>query len=469
MTRPLPGFFHAIFARGLGRNTAFALAQSLITLASMLLVYRVLIAYQGLAALGLWSLLTMFSGIATAFDVSGASALARSVARHENEFFERTPTPIIHTVLITSLAINGVLLLLLLALAAALLPHLVEPAQLAQAWELVPWVAGLMLVNPLAVGLTSSIDGLMRADQRAMLMSAAALIGAITAVALIPNVGVVGIAIAQAIQQMIVIGGAWTLLRWHVDDFGWIPRHWKRTIFRQTTAYAVKMNVVGVLGLLFEPVTKYCLTLSGGTTALGAYELAARLVVQLRNLAVSSTVPLVPVLAGISENENHRLATVLTRAQRLIVPAALGVALMSLLATPIMCLIILGHFSMTVLRMGALLTWGWSINLIALPLYLVAQAQGQLRWNIASHALIGLTVVATTAIAPRGEPLYIVTGIAAGLAAGALCAITGNAVAFGVTQVVARWPAIAGVVAIVTMACTATFAMAPALASIRVG
>ncbi len=428
MTTLLATLRHRLATRGVGRNGLFSMGQSLITILCLFLSYRLLIADAGLASLGLWSLLMVFGGVAASFDVSGASALARSVARHDQDFADTTRASVIHTVLLTSLAINGVLVLALLAAAPAVLPGLVGGDQQTAAWALIPWVAAVMVTTPLAIGVSASIDGLMRADQRAILASAAAVAGLVAAWLAIPTFGVVGIAVAQCVQQGVVIAGGWLLLRRHISALGWLPLRWRRSVFRRTTGYAVKLNLIGVLGLLLEPLTKYCINLAGGTVAVGIYELAARLAMQLRNLVVSSTTPLVPAFAEGAGAGDARFADLLHRAQGYVVYAALAVALLSLIAAPVMCLIILGEISVAVLRTNALLALGWSINIFALPLYLAAQGQGVLRWNMVSHAVIGLVVLLSSMLlVPIVGATGVVIGVALGLVAGAVVTMVGNA------------------------------------------
>ncbi len=423
--------------RGLHRNGLLSLSQSFIILAYGFLTFRLLIAEAGLEGLGLWSLLMIFGGVATTFDFSGAGALARTVARSEIEFASVSRPPLIHTVLLTSLAINLVLTGVFLFLAQLLLPNMVSSEQLPLAGTLLPWVAGLMLTTPLAVGISSSIDGLMRADQRAILLSAAAVVGLLTAWFAIPKYGVVGIAVAQSVQQAIIIIGGWILLRHHIPGMGWFPVQWHLGIFRQTSGYAVKLNIIGVLSLLLEPLTKYCINLAGGVVAVGSYELASRLATQLRGIIVSATTPLIPAFAASDKPKDRNFVYRLERAQAYALIAALAVVLGSIFAAPIMCWIILGHGDENVIRMNALLSVGWGINLFALPMYYAAQGQGILRWNIASHALTGLTVLAFSLfLAPTYGSIAVVFGVATGLVLGTIMTMAGNARLFGAGKMI---------------------------------
>jgi len=448
-----------IRAGGLGRNAVFSMAQSIVSLVAIFFSYRIVIAHEGIASLGLWSLLMLFGGVASSFDVSGASALARSVARHDQDFVDHARAAVIHTVLLTSVAINALFVAVFLALAGTLISHMIAPEQLREAWHLLPWVAVLMLTTPLAIGISASVDGHMRADIRSVLVSAAAVSGLIIAIFAIPRWGLSGFALAQVVQQAVVIFGGWFVLRRYVPGLGWLPTQWRRAIFRSTTGYALRLNVIGALSLLLEPLTKYCINLSGGTEAVGIYELAARLAVQIRSLVISATTPLIPAFATAKALNDPYFESLLHRAQHYSNIAALAVALTTLLAAPFMCIVMLDRVSDEVLRFNALLALGWSINLFSLPLYLAAQGQGILRWNMLSHATIGAFIIlATTFLMPQLGSEGVIVGVAAGLIAGTVVASAGNAKTLAAGLATAReLPAMLLLALIICAACGAVW------------
>ncbi len=447
----------ALRSSSLGRNGVFALGQSLILLVCMFLSFRILVGNEGMEGLGLWSLLMIFGGVAATVDVSGAAALSRTVARQMIEFADTQQAVVVHTVLLTSIAINMLLSLTLLALANLLLPQLVTPEQLPQARQLLPFVAVLMMSMPLAIGVGSAMDGLLRADLRAILLSAAAVCGLIVAAIAIPRFGIRGFAIAQLVQQGLVIAGGWIWLRRQIPGLGWLPTRWSKSVFRRTTGYAMKLNAIGVMGLLLEPLTKYCINLAGGLTAVASYELAARLITQLRGLTVSAAIPAIPVFAAGSPGDEGFMS-ILVRTNRHIAFAAFAVALLSVAAAPVMCWLILGEGHVDVLQMNALLAFGWSINLIALPIYIAAQGQGVLRWNMLSHALNGIGVIAGVML--FGDVMGqagVVAGVAAGLVVGTIATIWGNSRMFAAQSAIRRSaaltvPVVLAIGAICTMA-----------------
>jgi O-antigen/teichoic acid export membrane protein len=450
-------------SRGVARNGLFSIMQAVVSIICLFLSYRIVIAEAGLASLGLWSLLITFGGVAVIADVSGASALARSVARHDQDHPDASLAEVIHTVIITSLAINTVLVALLLLVAPTVIARWVEPHQQILARSLVPWVAGTMILTPLSVGIAASIDGLQRADQRAVLLASAALAGLFIAWFAVPQMCVAGIAVAQLLQQALIVIAGWLLLRSKVPGLGWLPLRWRKNIFKQTTSYALKLNAIGFFGLFFEPLTKFCINSVGGTLAVGIYELAARLIMQVRTLVVSASSPLLPAFAAYKDTDQAQLSVMLGKSQAFVLLAALAVMLVSLLGAPIMSFVILDEISAEVLRTNALLTVGWCVNLFALPLYIAAQGIGVLRWNMVSHVILAMCVgLAAILPAMNSSVTGILLGVVVGLVLGALAAMIGNATALGQTRALrAIWPRLSLCAGLIGAGCFLAWVVAP--------
>jgi O-antigen/teichoic acid export membrane protein len=429
---PIPSQRPRISFRALSRNSLFAIGQSLVMTVCLFLAYRLLVAQTGLAQLGLWSLLMTFGTLANFTDVSGASALARTVARRDIEFPGMDQAAIVHTVLLTSLAINFVIVALLLGLGGMAINLWIESSQRDSAVMLLPWVAVIALLAPLALGLSATLDGLYRSDLKAVVNASAAVFGLICAWWLIPVHGVSGFALAQIAQLLFIVIGAWVLLNRQVPNFGWFPSRWHPSIFRLTTGYALRTNFVGLFGLFFEPLVKFCVNGAGGTIAVGQYELASRLILQVRALITSAAAPLLPVLASTDHGTDEAFSDTLMRSQNVALLAALGAIMVSLLAAPLVSLAILGNISTDILQMNIILAFGWGMNLMSLPFYLAAQSQGRLRWNLAMHAFLAVSVLgAAFLLVPVIGVMGVLLAVLFGLSLGAAITIIGNGYSFG--------------------------------------
>ena len=314
----------------------------------------------------------------------------------------------------------------------------------------------------MAVGTAAAIDGVQRADLRAVLSIGGSLINLAIAWVAIPKFSILGVGFGLLAQQTFIIAGGWLVLRRHIANLGWLPTRWRRSIFRETLDYTVKLNAIAILSILFDPLVKFGLNGAEGTRAVGLYELAARLITQIRGLAAAAAIPLVPAFAAIREDDHERMARALETPQRAVAALSALACSGSLVGAPVLCWFVLGRISPEVITYAAILAIGWSVNILAIPLYLLAQGQGILRWNLASHLVLGLVIVLATWFgAPHFGAIAIVSGVTLGLVLSALVSTWGNAIVFRQASLIRRQQThIVTAVAIVIVMCVAVLLIA---------
>jgi O-antigen/teichoic acid export membrane protein len=188
------------------------------------------------------------------------------------------------------------------------------------------------------------------------------------------------------------------------------------------------------VALFFEPLSKLLIGIAGGTGALGLYELASRLVVQVRTLVLGGATPLLPLMSAISDPLSLEFRALLVHATRVSVWVSLMVCLLSLTGAPVMSMFLLGYIDADLLSISAVLTWGWALNIFSVPLYFAAQAAGILRWNFISHAILAVSVAAFgLGLSAKFGVYGVVIGVAVGLATGMCVTLFGNVAVLGQT------------------------------------
>jgi O-antigen/teichoic acid export membrane protein len=295
-----------------------------------------------------------------------------------------------------------------------------------------------------------------------MVGSTSALILLVASYILVPRFGLIGFGAAQVLQQVTMLAFGWLMLRQHIAGLGWLPRYWRRDVFVETTGYALKLNAIGVTGLLFEPVAKFAFNHAGGPGLVALFELASRLVTQLRMLVLTGAAPLSPAFAARPSSADPVFRGILEKAIKVSATAAVGIALAAVTAAPAVSLAVLGQFSPKLLQMNAALTAGWAINTLALPLYFAAQGLGRLRWNFIGGALITSSVLVGAFLGvPALGPNGLVAAVVVGLIASTLALLFGNAHAIGVADVVwrLRWQFM-GASAAITILCSSAWVLA---------
>lgn len=448
----LPGRLLLLASRPIGRNALFAVAQSVLTGFCFFLIYRVLVDNVGIERAGVFSLMTACAGLLKIADISGSTALARFVAISARDMNGHSPRDYVHTVALSALATNMALGLLAFAAAPYLLPRMIDARYLAEARDLLPFIVGLVVMGPLAALTLSGIDGVHRTDERAIIGLTSALFSLAAAWLLVPRFGVVGFGASQLVQHMVCVTLGWCALRAHIGGLGWFPRRWRRGAFLEAAAYMVKFNAASGAGLFFDPLAKFGVNAVGGVGLVAYYDLASRLVTQMRALTVAAFAPLVPVFVSIGAPGTPAFGAMLAKSTGVASLAAVAAALLCLFAAPVVSLLVLSRLDAVFLAMGAVLTIGWCSQIVCFGFYFAAQASGVMAWNfLMSVVMSAAAAVGAFFIGPAYGLQGLLVAVACGLALAAVPVLLGNACSFGSLALLRRLaPMVLGAVFVTT-------------------
>ena len=200
---------------------------------------------------------------------------------------------------------------------------------------------------------------------------------------------------------------------------------------RETTGYGLQVQLATLAGALFEPLSRILLGRSGGLAILVEYELASRLVVQMRSLLIAASQPLIAVFSSISFSEQHKMAALILKATKVTAWASAITTILTLVAAPILSRVTLGYVGRDFLLITSALMFGWASNTISVPIYYASFGHGITKWNLLAHVVMAIISGAFGLIvAPILGPWAVVFGVVAGLIGGGLIAAIGNLFAF---------------------------------------
>ncbi|MBZ5653313.1 MAG: oligosaccharide flippase family protein, partial [Acidobacteriia bacterium] len=154
--------------------------------------------------------------------------------------------------------------------------------------------------------------------------------------------------------------------------------------------YGVNFQVVSIVTMLFEPTTKALMAKFGGLTSTAYYEMASRMVSQVRALLVSANQAMVPQVAELHENEPEQISKVYSDSYRIVFFLALLLFVGVALVVPLMSELWIGHYEKTFVTYSILLIAGLWLNTLSGPAYFVNLGTGLLRWNTLAHVTIGI-------------------------------------------------------------------------------
>jgi O-antigen/teichoic acid export membrane protein len=368
----------------LRRNSLYAVGEVVVSGLTLFFLYKKVVSALGVEALGVWSLVLATTSLGRLVDVGAASGLSRFVAAAKARNNASRELIFVQTAVITNAALYLGIALVLWVPAYFGLSWVMKGAALSSGRALLPFSLASFVLMGTTSATTGAIVGQHRSDQKSLLMVSGLVVQLLVALAFVRDHGLPALAWAQIAQYAVIFVAGWFLVvRNHFGSWTLrLPLVWRKDAFRELTGFGIKLQAVSIVGMTYDPLVKFLMSSMGGLAAVGFLEMAQRLIMQLRQIIVTPSLPLVPVFAHLLESEPRRLEALYQKALRISI--ILGVPLMAsvALASPIISLIWLGHAERIFIMFLIVFSMGWLVNLIAAPGYLLGIGVGYVRWNL---------------------------------------------------------------------------------------
>lgn len=291
-------------ARDLSRGTAFNAASRVLSAAVAIGLSPLIIAHIGLSDFGFWSLVSSAASYALVLDFGIGVTLARHFAENQaSGDAARTRKQAA-----SGLAISALVTVATLALTLAIVV-VIEASGIADGWPS-GWAIGV-LGSTVALGgtlMASPYLAFPRAEQLWGLSSAPvvayqAVYAALSVVLLLAGLGMAGLGVAMGLGGIAMFLTARTFQRKH-----WPGGIELRAATREESValvrYGGNLQVAGLAQLVNTQADKPLILAAGGSLAfVGAYDLASRVILQVRALPLGAVFPLVVSLTK-STTEN---------------------------------------------------------------------------------------------------------------------------------------------------------------------
>lgn len=445
------------------RNGLLSLAQALLTIVTYFLVMRHVVVALGLEALGLWSLTMSLVAFVRMLDLGLAHIPARMVAA-------KTGDGLAQARVVDSSAFAGLGAFVLMGIASyyALRPVLIgslEPVLHAEAIWLLLGIVAVLPLNSLALVHLGAIDGIGRADIRALVAIAGLLLYAGAALLLIRPYGIMALVYAQLVQHGLALVVARVLLRSRIAALGLFPVRFCLSVLKEAASFGVRLQFSTLPMALFDPLCRLLIGRLAGLELLAIYELASKFAASTRTLVQAFANPLLPELARLLVEDRPAARARYSVSQTVISSLGLLVSTAQILALPMVSCLLLGGFDPAFILVSAVLSLAWGVTCIGLVPQLYARAAGRLR-----HAMVGqwLLLVLGGLLVPFAsllrDALWMLVAPGLAILIGHLVAFAGEVRHFGLNPVgngtVYRIVGLVFALTLVASAATALFAMA---------
>ena len=371
-------------------NAIMSVIQVVVTSCILLLLYRFLIRTIGVEKLGIWSVVLSTSSVAGITNLGLSGSVVKFVAKYLAKDEQKTVAVVIQTAIISVGIFCGLILLIVYPFASWLLSLVIPYNNLGEAISILPYSLISLWIMMIMGILQSGFDGSQRIGLRSIIFMTSTLFHLILSFVMVPRYGLMGLAYARVIQTFMLFVGSWFILKRIIPILPIIPYQWDKKMFREMIGYGLNFQVISIARMLCEPVTKALLSRFGGLSMVGYYQMADRMIKQLRALIVSANQVLVPVIADLQERSPNFVQKIYKDNYYLMFYIALPFFSIIVILIPLISKIWLGHYEAVFVIFSFLLAVNSFINILSVPAYFLYLGIGELKWNTLGHVMAAI-------------------------------------------------------------------------------
>ena len=365
-------------------------AQIVIVGGVLFILYRFLLKTIGVEQLGVWSLILAMTSVTQIANLGLSGSIVKYVAKYVARRDTASVSRVIQTAAISAALFVGMVLLIGYPFIRWIISLVVPDKYISLAISILPYALLAFWIMIITSIFQSGLDGLHRIDLRCLLLMLGAIIQLLLSFILTPIYGLMGLAYSNIIKNLLILICSWVLLRRYFPSLPLFPYKWDKSLFKEIIGYGISFQVISITTMLYDPITKALLSKFGGLSMVGYFEMASKMIQQLRALLVSANQVLVPAIADLYEKIPEKIQSIYISSYRLLFFLALPLYSIIIILNPTISKIWIGHQENIFILFSALLSIGWFINTLNAPAYFAFLGIGNLRWNVIGHVSIGL-------------------------------------------------------------------------------
>lgn len=406
------------FKKTVGRNAAWSFMQTITSALTVFVLYKYLYGFLGPEQLGLWAVVLASVSLGRLAELGFSTTVLRFISMHLSKGDKRHAAKILETGLISIGAPFAFFLLVLYPFAAELMQQVVPVASLEAAREILPYSFCTLWFGVVGSIVQSALDGCGRMDVKSRMLIIGNLVYVPLAIVLVLQSGIVGLAIGQLLQSILVGVLLWIATRRELPTLGWVPLGWDKACLREILGYAAGLQLGNLLLMLFEPATKILLSRFCGLHEVAHFEMANQVVSRVRALITSAIQAYLPVISSSATNPISARQVV---GESTIFIAGMGLPILAALVVsfPVISILWIGHLQVDFIAYGWILGIGWLIATLAMPVYYYCVGAGRVRTVLISQALmVGLNALLGFGAAMSGLGRWVAVSMMTSLAIG---------------------------------------------------
>lgn len=371
-------------------NAFMSTFQILLVSGVLFFLYRFLLKTIGVEMVGVWSLVLATTSVTQIANLGLSGSVVKFVAKYIAHNDYEKVSKVIQTSVLSIAVIIGLLIIIFYPVIKWILVIVVPEKSIKEAVSILPYALISLWISMITSIFQSGIDGAQKIYLRNIIVMCGSLIFAILCYIFAQKKGLIGLAYAQVINNIVLLLFSWAILKYIIKSLPIIPYKWNKNTFKEIISYGINFQIISITGMLYDPITKSLLIKFGGLEMLGYYEMANRMVQQFRALIVSANQVLVPSIADLQEREPEKIKSIYITNYNLLFYLSLPMYVLIITSSPIISRIWIGNYENIFINFVIFLSIGNFLNTIAGPSYFSNLGIGILKWNVIGHITIGI-------------------------------------------------------------------------------
>lgn len=369
-------------------NAIASSVQLLVSAASIFVLYKYLFLYLGAENIGIWSLVLSMSTMVRLSDMGFTGSVIKFVAEYE-ETGDRIGLSKLADTSIISISLFSLLLsFVIFPLSVLYLESVLDGESLSKALLILPVVIPSIWFFMVSGVYHSVMYGCELIVHRNALMVFDSLSYLAGCILVVPKYGINGLVWCRLVQNILTLLLTIAVLKMKIPEISVVPRRWDKLVFKKIFKYALNFQVIAVLVMLTDPITKGFLSRYGSVSFVGYYEMARKLVQLLSAMLTNANQVLVPRYSRASLNSKDSVVDLYAVSYRSIFYFAVPAFALLAVSAPLVSQLWLGDFRFEFVVALIVLAAGWLFNVLAVPAYHAGMGVGVMRANVISHFLM---------------------------------------------------------------------------------
>lgn len=383
----------------LDKNILFSIVGFVSNTIFLFVGYRLVAAELGVEGIGLWAVLFSLTNLIKIGDPGSGHSALKFVASCTYEKDE--PNHLLKTYILSGFLINfcflGALIVPTYFLMVHFLPDLIDVGDVELSLRLIPLMLSIFFMRNMTNILLGSLRGLHFGYLASLFESFGALIAVIGMYYWVPRLGLIGLSWAYILQSLVTFTICLFYMAATLKVISVSVYSLSTKVIKQMLLFSIKIQFSSSLNGIWEPLIKFLVYRSGGSVAVGFFELALKTVVTPRNALMAGLSSTLAATVSLYTADKESLISFYRKQVSLFFIFNCIMTALVLTLSPIVPFVILGQFSSMYWWFVFILAIGYVANAFSAPAYNLGLVSGLVRWNIYS-LVIQLTSMTLLAI-----------------------------------------------------------------------